>query len=800
MDEDVKKEENTEPSSQEDVTEEQTEDFKVPGGLDFKKPVFIAKSQRSTTKPSEEAKVEEEEESKDQPVALAPQKKISSKSPAQQLVEKSVPVPYKEPKWSGVPSHDYSFEILKNGTIVETVALNKPFFVIGRLAQCDITMEHPSVSRFHCVIQYRSEASEEAARGFYAYDLGSTHGSFHNKHQMKPHTYYRLKVGHMIKLGGSTRMMILQGPEEDEEPEMEQTVTELKAAAAKRLEKLEKLESGEIEEDDRERRKREALEGKEEESRGIDWGMGDDAEEGEDGESDVNPFASLNEELYLDDPKKTLRGWYEREGYDLPEYETDDISPGNYRCRLELPVPGPGGGPLVAIAEHRGKKKDVVVQCALEACRLLDRIGILRQAKHESHERKRRDWAENDYYDSDEDNFLDRTGDVERKRLKRMKKDSGKEGGSAETYDSLLTKYKEVIEELSSLEEKLAEADRLKQEADAEEEEDLDSFMQKLKTQVPDKHKRVMWKLRAIELRKEELRLRRLTNVARPFGVQEMKPYTSKLGDQSSSQKVPAEALSRKQMLLKKAAFFTKPQPKEPTFQVHKAFLEEEPEKKLKLKRLDDEDDEPPPPRPVSKPKPKPKPKVATSSREDFKPPEMPRTKSPIQQEERSPVPCTEFVADPGENGRFVVPQTESVSGCMGPPQEKGSAVPESSESKASQDIAISGGHSLTDPAKSNASESEKSLPSQDSKGKTASQSDVKEDTPPGKKQRVMGPALPPTLELVRASQREPKKAKKKHEKKYPRFDEDNPNYDTWVPPARQTGDGRTSLNDKLGY
>ena len=27
-----------------------------------------------------------------------------------------------------------------------------------------------------------------------------------------------------------------------------------------------------------------------------------------------------------------------------------------------------------------------------------------------AHKRKKRDWAENDYYDSDEDTFLDRTG------------------------------------------------------------------------------------------------------------------------------------------------------------------------------------------------------------------------------------------------------------------------------------------------------------------------------------------------------------------------------------------------------
>lgn len=130
---------------------------------------------------------------------------------------KHPPVPYTEPTWGGKPpdSRPYALEILKNGAIVDTVPLNqRSYFVVGRLPVCDVSLEHPSISRYHAVIQYRGQVGESESvgeeEGFYIHDLGSTHGTVVNKNKIPPKTYIRLRVGHVLKFGGSTRLFILQ--------------------------------------------------------------------------------------------------------------------------------------------------------------------------------------------------------------------------------------------------------------------------------------------------------------------------------------------------------------------------------------------------------------------------------------------------------------------------------------------------------------------------------------------------------------------------------------------------------------
>lgn len=123
--------------------------------------------------------------------------------------------PYREPPWGGPASAPYSLETLKGGTILGTRSLKgTSCCLFGRLSSCDVCLEHPSVSRYHAVLQHRAAGLEGECDGqgpgFYLYDLGSTHGTFLNKTRIPPRTYRRVHVGHVLRFGGSTRLFLLQ--------------------------------------------------------------------------------------------------------------------------------------------------------------------------------------------------------------------------------------------------------------------------------------------------------------------------------------------------------------------------------------------------------------------------------------------------------------------------------------------------------------------------------------------------------------------------------------------------------------
>nr|XP_045739908.1 kanadaptin [Mirounga angustirostris] len=514
---------------------------------DFKKPTLpvspVMRSKAPTTNPSNP-----EEVKKERPAALLepdsgepevpparpdsggtrspPEEQPRPPTAAPSLGGPARAPPYREPPWGGPATAPYSLETLKGGTILGTRSLKgTSCCLFGRLSSCDVCLEHPSVSRYHAVLQHRASGLEGECDGqgpgFYLYDLGSTHGTFLNKTRIPPRTYCRVHVGHVLRFGGSTRLFLLQGPEEDREAESELTVTQLKELRKQQQMLLEKKMLGEDsdeEEVDTTEKKRNTS--NQDDEMGCTWGMGEDAVEDE---AEENPivleFQQEREAFYIKDPKKALQGFFDREGEEL-EYEFDEQGHSTWLCRVRLPVDDSTGKQLVAEAIHSGKKKEAMIQCSLEACRILDTLGLLRQ-EAVSRKRKAKNWEDEDFYDSDDDTFLDRTGLVEKKRLNRMKK-AGKIDEKPETFESLVAKLNDAEKELSEISEKLKASSKALSESPSQD--SLDAFMSEMKSgSALDGVSRKKLHLRTFELRKEQQRLKGLIKIVKPAEIPELK-------------------------------------------------------------------------------------------------------------------------------------------------------------------------------------------------------------------------------------------------------------------------------------
>ena len=130
-------------------------------------------------------------------------------------------LPYHEPTWSGQPLIPHHLSIIKNGVEIDSVNISDlSFCIFGRLPSCHVHLEHPSISRYHAILQHRPTSATNVPEstlfstnpheaGFYVYDLGSTHGTFLNKNKIQPRCYYRVRIGQTIRFGGSSRIFVL---------------------------------------------------------------------------------------------------------------------------------------------------------------------------------------------------------------------------------------------------------------------------------------------------------------------------------------------------------------------------------------------------------------------------------------------------------------------------------------------------------------------------------------------------------------------------------------------------------------
>jgi pSer/pThr/pTyr-binding forkhead associated (FHA) protein len=128
----------------------------------------------------------------------------------------SVMAVYVPPPWSTPPKYTFALQVLKSGIEVDRIALEKASTIVGKQSGvCDIVLEHASISRQHAALQFGEEGE------LYCVDLGSSNGTTVNKETLESGVYKLLPVGSVVKFGASTRLFVVEGPNEFLPPETE---------------------------------------------------------------------------------------------------------------------------------------------------------------------------------------------------------------------------------------------------------------------------------------------------------------------------------------------------------------------------------------------------------------------------------------------------------------------------------------------------------------------------------------------------------------------------------------------------
>ncbi|CAL0318762.1 unnamed protein product [Lupinus luteus] len=368
----------------------------------------------------------------------------------------AIAVPYKIPPWSAPPVHHFHLEVLKEGSIIDNFNVyEKGAYMFGRLDLCDFILEHPTISRFHAVIQFKRSGDA------YLYDLGSTHGTFLNKNQVEKNTYVDLHVGDVIRFGRSSRLFIFQGPSDLMLPETNaKMIREVKMREAM-LDREASLRRAKLETSVAD---------------GISWGMGEDAIEEFEDDADEVTWQSYKGQL-TEKQEKTREKILKRMEKianmkkEINSIQVKDISQG-----------GLTQGQQTQIARNEQRMAQILEELENLEETLNDSIreslGI--RSGRISHGKKKGAVEDEEYLSDDDDEFYDRTN----------RKSSNQKPGdnqSIETADTLLDKKNAITKEMSDKKELLViEKNNFLSESAGQDEvnDPLDAFMTGLSSQL----------------------------------------------------------------------------------------------------------------------------------------------------------------------------------------------------------------------------------------------------------------------------------------------------------------------------
>lgn len=147
---------------------------------------------------------------------------------------KGVVVKYSEPPEAKKPNARWRLYPFKGDESLPVLYIHRQSaYLVGRDHRvADLPVDHPSCSKQHAVIQYRSVPFEKAdgTRGRkilpYIIDLGSANGTLLNDQKIEPQRYIELQDKDMLKFGFSTREYVVMKEREILEEELAPTVKE----------------------------------------------------------------------------------------------------------------------------------------------------------------------------------------------------------------------------------------------------------------------------------------------------------------------------------------------------------------------------------------------------------------------------------------------------------------------------------------------------------------------------------------------------------------------------------------------